>query len=319
MSGTEYFDRFFVFAAVGLGLVLAGGVNLALGARSGRRIALQAVTSLALCGAVFAALNSLTRTELAIRAAGLLGGLLFATAVLGSDWLSRAVAVLRRPAARWSLLSVSGLALVIGSVLAFERADDAVAEKDTLELELTSGQQPSVPTRRADAVTDRGARVVLKEPEHHRDSGALTGAEARVLENAKLGDQVIRRGGPTDESNCHGWVFAGGKFLLSGEEVEAILKDNGYQETQEPQPGDVAVYRNAGTVAHTAIVRYVSEGQPVMVEGKWGTMGVFLHPADKSVYGTEYAFYRSGRTGHLLVGVGGSPNPNAETPVVTEE
>ena len=94
--------------------------------------------------------------------------------------------------------------------------------------------------------------------------------------------------------------------------MEAIVKENGYHETYEPQPGDLVVYRQAGKVAHTAIVRYVSEGQPVLVEGKWGTMGVFLHPADKSFYGSEYTFYRSGRTGHLLVGVGGSPGPAAD-------
>jgi len=50
-------------------------------------------------------------------------------------------------------------------------------------------------------------------------------------------------------------------------------------------------------------------------------MGVFLHPADKCFYGTDYTFYRSVRTGHLLVGVGGSPapNPNAGMTAATEE
>ena len=39
-------------------------------------------------------------------------------------------------------------------------------------------------------------------------------------------------------------------------------------------------------------------------------LGVYLHPVDKSFYGTEYTFHRSGRSGHLLVGMGGSPGPN---------
>ena len=55
-----------------------------------------------------------------------------------------------------------------------------------------------------------------------------------------------------------------------------------------------------------------------MVEGKWGAMGVFLHQADKSFYGTDIAFYRSARTGHLLVGLGGSPGP-ALTPIAATE
>ena len=74
--------------------------------------------------------------------------------------------------------------------------------------------------------------------------------------------------------------------------------------------GDLVVYRQGSTISHTAVVRYVTEGQPVLVEGKWGTLGVYLHPADKSFYGTEFTFHRSGRSGHLLVGMGGSPGPS---------
>ena len=315
MSDTAYFDRFFVFATVGLGLVVAGGANLAFGARSGRRVALQAVVCLAVCGLAAAALQSLTRTELAVRAAKLLGGGMFATLVFGSEWGHRRaaalVAVLRRPAARWGAVAVAGVALVVSSVIGFERAETAAFERQTLELELTLEPPPGVPTQRVHAVTDRGTRVVLKEPETHRDGRTLAGPEERILRDTQLNDYVIRRGGPTGDSNCHGWVFTGGKFLLSGIEVDAILKDNGYHETRDPHPGDVAVYRQAGAVAHTAVVRYVTEGEPVLVEGKWGAMGVFLHPADKSPYGTDYAFYRSPRGGHLLVGVGGSATGDA--------
>jgi hypothetical protein len=66
-------------------------------------------------------------------------------------------------------------------------------------------------------------------------------------------------------------------------------------------------------------VRYVTEGQPILVEGKWGALGVLLHPVEKSMYGSEYTFYRSGRAGHLLVGVGGRA-PTSETgPIVMSE
>jgi hypothetical protein len=72
-----------------------------------------------------------------------------------------------------------------------------------------------------------------------------------------------------------------------------------------------------GQIAHTAVVRYVTEGQPVIVEGKWGPFGVFLHAADRSIYGTDYTFHRSPRHGHILAGLarpattGTQPMPTA--------
>jgi len=50
-----HFDQFFTFVAAGLGLLLAGGLNLALG-RSGRRVLLRVVVTLAVCGAVVSGL-----------------------------------------------------------------------------------------------------------------------------------------------------------------------------------------------------------------------------------------------------------------------
>ena len=69
-----------------------------------------------------------------------------------------------------------------------------------------------------------------------------------------------------------------------------------------PRPGDLAIYRNNGSVSHTAVVRYVSDAAPVLVEGKWGPMGVYVHPADQCPYGIP-TFYRSSRPGHLLDGI----------------
>ena len=310
MDRTDYFDQFMVLAAVGFGLLLVGGVNLALGARGGRRLVLRAGADLAIGAMVAAAVHSLTRSELAVRAAALFGGALLALALFSSERLHRylvtLVALLFRPAARWGLLSVGGLALVLGSVIAFEHTEDELIEQQTLDLEITLGRQPNAPTDRARAATDRGTRVVLKEPVSPRDASLLSGPEEKMLRDFKLAGQVIRNGTATDASNCHGWVFTGGLFLLSPEDVEIILKENGYTETTDPRPGDVAIYRQNGAISHTAIVRYTSEGQPVMVEGKWGTLGVFLHGADKSCYGTDYTFYRSARQGHVLAGLSGT-------------
>jgi hypothetical protein len=317
----EHFDRFFTFAAAGLGLCLAGGLNLALG-RGGRRVWLRVVVTLVVCGLVVSGLYALTRPELALRATSVLVGTLLAVTALGSEWCGRRLTSLltafRKPAVRWGVVTIGGLGVVVASGFAFDRADDAEMTQEMQSLESALSKTPSQPTDRAHATTDRGNRIVLKEATEPRETGVLHGTEEKTLRDGRFHDQVIRRSGPTDHSNCHGWVFTGGKFLLSPDDVEQILKENGYQEIQEPRAGDLVVYRRASAVMHTAIVRYVTEGQPVLVEGKWGAMGVFLHPADKSFYGTEFTFHRSARNGHLLVGLGGSPGPAVETTAVAE-
>lgn len=317
----EYFDRFFTFAAVGLGLFLAGGLNLLLG-RGGRRVWLRVAITLTVCGVVVAGMSALTRPELAVRTGAILAGVLAIVTLLSSEWFGRRVAslvaVFRKPALRWGLVAVGGLGVVLASGLAFDRADEVATTEGLQDIELALSRVPNQPTDRGRAATDRGTNIVLKEAVEARNAGDLRGVEERMLRESPFRDQMIRRGGPTDNSNCHGWVFTAGKFLLSPDDVELIIKENGYAETQEPRAGDLVVYRQKGAVAHTALVRYVTEGQPVLVEGKWGAMGVFLHPADKSSYGTEFTFHRSARNGHVLVGLGGSPGPVAEATAATE-
>jgi hypothetical protein len=310
MTSPEHFDQFLVLTAAGAALALTGVANLLFG----RRAAVRAVAGLVVCGLAVAALAALAGPELSARAATVLAGVLAAVGLSGSGWVHRRVAAvaaaLRRPAPRWGAVAACGVGLVVAAAARFDADERAQLEKDALDLELAVGRPPQRPTDRAHAATDRGTAVVLREPLSPRAADALSDPEEQVLRGAHLDDQVIRHGEPSDLSNCHGWVFTGGRFLLSGEDVELILRENGYAEVAEPHPGDVAVYRQGGAVAHTALVRYVSEGQPVLVEGKWGTMGVFLHPADKSPYGTEYTFHRSPRRGHLLAGLGG-PAPGA--------
>ncbi|AWM40891.1 hypothetical protein GobsT_05450 [Gemmata obscuriglobus] len=309
MNSTEHFERFFFLVTVGAGLMLFGCANLALGWRGGM-VVLRTVLGAAGCGAAVAALGTLTHRELAERAAAILAAALVVVNLFSSGWFHRrlaaAGALLRKPAARGAGLVVAGLAVVIGAAVWFDFADQQLTEDQTLDLEVVLGRQPNRPTERASATTDRGTPVVLKEPQSPRAPETLSSPEERLLRDTKLDDQVIRHAGPSDEFNCHGWVFTGGKFLLSPDDVELILKENGYAEVAQPQPGDVVVYRNNGTVSHTALVRYVAEGQPVLVEGKWGTMGLFLHPVDKSPYGTALTYHRSARRGHLLTGIGGA-------------
>lgn len=317
----DHFDRFFTLATVGLGLLLAGGLNLAFG-RSGRHVGLRAVVTLVVCGAMVAGTSALTRSDLAVRAGLILLGVLTLVTLLGSARLWRQLAALcttlRAPAARWGLVAVGGLGVVLVGAFAFEKADEATTEQQLKELELVLGKPATHPSQSGRAATDRGTSITLREPSDAREPDTLYSAEEKTLREGPYRDHVMRRSGPTDTSNCHGWVFTGGKFHLSPDDVEAILKENGYQEVPHPQPGDLVIYRQRETIAHTAIVRYVAEGQPVLVEGKWGTLGVYMHAAEKSFYGTEYTFYRSARAGHLLTGLGGTPGPN-EAPNTTAE
>ncbi|MBM3984059.1 MAG: hypothetical protein FJ304_28090 [Planctomycetes bacterium] len=318
----DNFDRLFVLASAGLGLVLAGGLNLAFG-RGTRRVWLRAAATVGVCGAVLAAGSLVARPVMVARAGGAMFGVLLLAFLFGSDWLARQVsglvAAFRAPATRWGLVAAGGLAVAGASVVNFDRAEQAAADEATKNLEMALGRPPSKPNTSTRAATDRGTQIVLKEPVAARPADELNPVEERTIRDFPHRDQLIRRGGPSDHANCHGWVFTGGKFMLSPDDVEQIVKENGYTETHEPHAGDLVVYRQGGSVAHTAIVRYVTEGQPVMVEGKWGTMGVFLHPADKSCYGQEYTFYRSARGTHLLVGVGGSPAAPGTAGTVTAE
>lgn len=309
----EHFDRFFILAAVGLGLFLAGALNFAFG-RGGRRVWLRSVVTLAACGAVLGAVSAMTRPDLAVRSAGALFGVLALTTVVGSEWFGRQLAsllaVFRLPALRWGLVAFGGLGVVIFSGIAFERSDEDATSQQMRDFELILGRPPTQASENGRATTDRGTRITLKEATTPRAPDELNGPEEKMLRESPYAKDVIRRAGANETSNCHGWVFTGGKFYLSPDDVELILKENGYQEVHQPLSGDLAIYRQGGTISHTAVVRYVTEGQPVLVEGKWGTLGVYLHPADKSFYGTEVTFHRSGRAGHLLVGMGGSPGPN---------
>jgi len=306
----DHFSRCFPTTCAGFGLLLAGGVNLLLIYRGLllRAVATLVALGVAVMAAAAAAIGQADVTTVTVRllAIGLIPFLILGSRRIISG-VSVAVVSVHRPVIRFSLLAFVGVATMVGSIVAYERADEVGNDDSRSELELLRGRLATTPSKRGLATTDLGTKIILQESVGVNEEGGpdLTGAEERILRKTHLDEDVIRRGAADDRSNCHGWVFTGGRFLLSADDVELILKENGYQECPVPRPGDLVVYRQAGAIMHTAIVRYVTEGQPVLVEGKWGELGVFLHAVDKSVYGTKYAFYRSARIGHLLAGAGG--------------
>lgn len=127
--------------------------------------------------------------------------------------------------------------------------------------------------------------------------------------------RIIRTGDPDPTYNCHGWVFTAGRFALRSEDVELILEDNQYQKVDQPQPGDLIVYRDEqGRILHTGLVRSVIANEIVLIESKWGPLGRFFHGPEDQPWGDNYTYYRSPRPGHLLAIIEG-PVPSETSTV----
>jgi hypothetical protein len=300
----EHVERFYALFFAGLGLLLVGATNAlwrGLGDRG--RAALALLAGGAVVGGVWAWEPSPRVVSLA---AAVVGAGTAACLLAGSSWLAaaaaRAAAVVRRPAGRWGLLGAAGLVCLVGSVAQYQREDDRIIETGMRDLDIITRVPETAAVARA--ATDQGSEIALKRPVDPSPAGEVQSSERRVLDLSPYRDAVVRRAPAADGTNCHGWVFAAGRFWIGGTQVPTILKDNGYLEVSEPRPGDLAVYRGSdGTVSHSAVVRYVTPGMPVLVEGKWGWMGVFLHPVEQSAYGADYTYYRSPRPGHTLAGL----------------
>ena len=87
----------------------------------------------------------------------------------------------------------------------------------------TSAQPPALarmlPVPGMLALTDGGIVVPLGWPQDQTaERGIPTGFEGQLIV-AGRGDAL---------SNCHGWVFTGGRYWIPIESVDTILNDNGY-------------------------------------------------------------------------------------------
>ncbi len=297
-------DRFVVLLSGGAGMLLAGAVNALLGPVPARW---RAVATGAGCGAalgVAAAWSVDPRLRAAaagVMAVGVLPALLAGSGSVVAA-ARRAAALGRRPGVRWGLLAVVGAGTAFGSVALYQAEDDAQINQEMVELGLED-RPPLADPVGVTARTDRGTPIPVKESTSQRTAAEVNEAEERFYRSSPYRDRVIRDRDADDGANCHGWVFAGGRYWLGGEWVETILRENGYAEVTDPRPGDLAVYRQGPAVVHSAVVRYATPGAPVLVEGKWGWMGVYLHPADRCPYRAEVKYYHSPRHGHLLAGL----------------
>jgi hypothetical protein len=154
-------------------------------------------------------------------------------------------------------------------------------------------------TTRYVARTDRGHVLSLlrassdearDEATRRFDDGVRRAMQLKAIQTAQA----------DSTSNCHGWVFAAGRFHLLGKDIDTILEDNGYVEVSDPKPGDVIVYREpAGSAVHSGLVRFV-DGTTTLIESKWGELGRFIHAPANQIYSERWAFYRSSHHTHAL-------------------
>jgi hypothetical protein len=153
------------------------------------------------------------------------------------------------------------------------------------------------------ASTDRGTTVPVFDVADHETRPADQAAEARLIESHDLTLRVIQVSGPDRASNCHGWVYTGGRYHIDGGDVYSILSDNGYEAVSDPRAGDLVIYRDHGVIMHSAVVRTITDRGQVILQSKWSYMGCFLHAPQDYPLADSWTFYRSPRAGHLLSGL----------------
>ncbi len=294
-----------VFAVLVLGAVgpLLGLAALFTRAAARRADFWWAFAAAAFGGAALAARIAGLPHGLWLPAAGL-AGLCGVFQALRSDRLARAAAALlraaRRPAVHAAVLIVTGPVLAAGWME--WTVWDATPGEFTPDSP-AAAQRPIAPDPSLRATTDAGRPVPLyRRTESAPPSAALRDVRRAAVVASRLDEGLIRTGEASDDCNCHGWVFTGGRAWIIGADVPAILHDNGYSLVTDPRPGDLVVYRGPdGMIAHSGVVRAAGAGGPVLVESKWGAGGRFVSAATFTAYG-DPVYYRSPRRGHLLRG-----------------
>ncbi|GIW90977.1 MAG: hypothetical protein KatS3mg109_1409 [Pirellulaceae bacterium] len=210
---------------------------------------------------------------------GLLGGTFCATRLIGTDNTSRQFRLI------YGLLAWSGMLSCWISYRYFNFT------RGEMEITVEEFSTSLVAVEDTFLRTDVGRLLRVYESPLAEQTGNCDDSPAILTSG-----YVIRREKPTPRYNCHGWVFTGGRYVVKSEDVETILHDNGYSEVEQPQVGDLVVYRDEqGRIIHTGVVRGILDDGTPLLESKWGFAGRFLHRPEEQVYSTNYRFYRTSR------------------------
>jgi hypothetical protein len=154
-----------------------------------------------------------------------------------------------------------------------------------------------VPVHATEALTDKDRSIALF---HFKFYSTAAQVERFIAGSEKEQRQIIRLLEANPASNCHGWIFTGGQYGVRDSDVAKILADNNYVEVTEPRDGDLAVYTVHDQICHSGLVRIANKHAPVLIESKWGPLGVYLHAVKSQPFGEVCKFYRSPREGHLV-------------------
>lgn len=201
--------------------------------------------------------------------------------------------------APFGLLAVS-VGLVAASMWRIEKPLlDDIAQSQLMQNTVSDFAAPQISSDGQFAVTDRGRKIPLEQFVASEELLEESEAERRIPADFKT--KVIIDDADPSPSNCHGWVFTDGRYLVRSRYVDAILNDNGYQIVTDAHVGDLIIYRDAaGAPIHTGIVKATGENGFVLIESKWGALDIYLHLPQDQVYSQGYAYYRSSRDGHIL-------------------
>jgi hypothetical protein len=298
---SDAFRELVVVFSTGLGLLIFGLGAIVVAMRS--RFACGATTLVA-AGVAGLGPVAFDSPELAPIPAAAVLLIVLVIKLLGSQRLTSAVATIYRraasPAGVASLLVTAGAALMAGSLVRHTVTETADIERDSSLMNLTFHIPKTVPVDGVEFRTDKGTSVQALVSAEIRSPEVIVPAERELLDQQDIRERLIRTAPASDACNCHGWIFTGGRYWISTGDVERILAENAYEPVSDPQPNDIVVYHSLSGISHSAVVRSASPGRPVLVEGKWGWMGVYVHEVGASCYGQQYTFYRSPRSGHLL-------------------
>jgi hypothetical protein len=212
--------------------------------------------------------------------------------------------VVRSPRFPGAVLTLMGFGTGFGAIGYYEWHEARDREQDNAYLVGLCFKPPVELESDYLGTTDFGTPVKLNKVIEFRPAAETAFWENSFLVQGNWDSHVIRRVPAEDTCNCHGWVFSGGRYWMNPDDVARILKENGYQLISDPKPGDLAIYYSGSSddIAHTAVVKG-SLTDDVLVEGKWGALGVYLHPSRESTYGVNVRFYRSDRKGHVIAGL----------------
>ncbi len=261
-------------------------------------------TRLALCGmaalTVFSAVNAALEQSFRIWLPPLLlalalGGMLALRLRLLANSFRRMLGILQQPV--WQC----GLLIAIGPILAsgWPLICDLPQVEPLEEPYFMHPAAQQVDMNRFQ--TDRGRQVAVVSPRPEEEPQRLRWERANAVSDLyNLPEHSALVAPASGLSNCHGWVFTGGRYLLHEDHVALVLEDNGYAPVNQPQRGDLAIYRDSTQkIIHTGVVHAVCVDGEIQIRSKWGRGGVYIHPPNTGYQG-EITYYRSPREGHLL-------------------